>query len=513
MKWKQLSLGMAIILLLVSLAACSKKPQENSSQPNSSQENSSQANSSAENSQATAPELEKVNLIWYTLGDTHDDDKEVFDKASAIVEEKINATLEFGPIAMGEYAQKMQLKAAGNEKFDLCYTSDWLFTYKDNVDKGAFIAIDELIDQYAKETADMIPDTIWNGVKINGKIYGVPNYQVSFRYPALVFLKDVVDELGLQEEIAAIKTMSDLTPIFEKVKANRPDLSMTTIPPDYNKFDYGDMDNYWETVSTVAVDSDLKVVPLDSAEYLERKQADYALAREWYEKEYFPADVSVGGINTSDLTSAGKLFMWEDVYKPGVEADMKTRYGYDVYVQPMGQPVLSTGSITATVTAVSRTSENPERAMMLINLVNTDKELYNLLVFGEEGKHYTKESDTRIKVTSGYSGLAWAIGCQFNAYLVDGQDDDVWEETKRLNGEAKMSHLLGFYFDDTNVKDQIANVGAVEGTFATGGTYGLLPIEEEKEVQAKMTQAKMDAGYQDIMDELQRQLDQWKTQK
>ncbi|MFR5073294.1 MAG: ABC transporter substrate-binding protein [Bianqueaceae bacterium] len=205
--------------------------------------------------------------------------------------------------------------------------------------------------------------------------------------------------------------------------------------------------------------------------------------------------------------------MWEDVYKPGVEADMKTRYGYDVYVQPMGQPVLSTGSITATVTAVSRTSENPERAMMLINLVNTDKELYNLLVFGEEGKHYTKESDTRIKVTSGYSGLAWAIGCQFNAYLVDGQDDDVWEETKRLNGEAKMSHLLGFYFDDTNVKDQIANVGAVEGTFATGGTYGLLPIEEEKEVQAKMTQAKMDAGYQDIMDELQRQLDQWKTQK
>ena len=350
------------------------------------------------------------------------------------MEEKINATLEFVPIAMGEYAQKMQLKAAGNEKFDLCYTSDWLFTYKDNVDKGAFIAIDELIDQYAKETADMIPDTIWNGVKINGKIYGVPNYQVSFRYPALVFLKDVVDELGLQEEIAAIKTMSDLTPIFEKVKANRPDLSMTTIPPDYNKFDYGDMDNYWETVSTVAVDSDLKVVPLDSAEYLERKQADYALAREWYEKEYFPADVSVGGINTSDLTSAGKLFMWEDVYKPGVEADMKTRYGYDVYVQPMGQPVLSTGSITATVTAVSRTSENPERAMMLINLVNTDKELYNLLVFGEEGKHYTKESDTRIKVTSGYSGLAWAIGCQFNAYLVDGQDDDVWEETKRLNG-------------------------------------------------------------------------------
>lgn len=29
------------------------------------------------------------------------------------MEEKINATLEFVPIAMGEYAQKMQLKAAG----------------------------------------------------------------------------------------------------------------------------------------------------------------------------------------------------------------------------------------------------------------------------------------------------------------------------------------------------------------------------------------------------------------
>lgn len=76
-----------------------------------------------------------------------------------------------------------------------------------------------------------------------------------------------------------------------------------------------------------------------------------------------------------------------------------------------------------------------------------------------------------------------------------------------------MSHLLGFYFDDTKVKDQIANVSAVEGSYATGGSYGLLPIEEEKDVQAKLTQAKMDAGYQAIMDELQKQLDQWKSQK
>lgn len=184
-----------------------------------------------------------------------------------------------------------------------------------------------------------------------------------------------------------------------------------------------------------------------------------------------------------------------------------------MYVQPMGLPVLSTGSITATVTAVSRTSENPERAMMLVNLVNTDKELYNLLVFGEEGKHYTKESDTRIKVTSGYSGLAWAIGCQFNAYLVEGQADDVWEETQRLNGEAQMSHLLGFYFDDTKVKDPDCQRQRRRGLLRNGRKLWTAPIEEEKDVQAKLTQAKMDAGYQAIMDELQKQLDQWKSQK
>ena len=38
--------------------------------------------------------------------------------------------------------------------------------------------------------------------------------------------------------------------------------------------------------------------------------------------------------------------------------------------------------------AISIVSKNPERAMMFLNLLNTDEYLRNLLAFGIEGVHY-----------------------------------------------------------------------------------------------------------------------------
>ncbi len=39
--------------------------------------------------------------------------------------------------------------------------------------------------------------------------------------------------------------------------------------------------------------------------------------------------------------------------------------------------------------AISTASKNPERAMMFLNLLNTDPYLMTLLNFGVEGTHYT----------------------------------------------------------------------------------------------------------------------------
>ena len=53
--------------------------------------------------------------------------------------------------------------------------------------------------------------------------------------------------------------------------------------------------------------------------------------------------------------------------------------------------------------AIPRTSENPERAMMFINMMHTNKELVNLLVWGIEGVHHevVQEEPKLVKAVEG----------------------------------------------------------------------------------------------------------------
>ena len=52
-----------------------------------------------------------------------------------------------------------------------------------------------------------------------------------------------------------------------------------------------------------------------------------------------------------------------------------------------------------TMMAISTASKNPERAMMFLNLLNTDPYLMTLLNYGVEGVHYNLNSDKLVEFT------------------------------------------------------------------------------------------------------------------
>jgi putative aldouronate transport system substrate-binding protein len=462
-----------------------------------------------------AASLKPVKLIWYYLGNKEGDYEQVYAKANQIIQEKINATVDFQPMTNGDYRQKMPLKLAAGEKFDLAYTSDNILPYRDSVTKGGFIPLDDLINKYAPQTKKEIPDVIWQATKVNGKIYSIPNYQISSRRPGLMFNKALVDKYNLKDKIMAVKKMSDLTPILEVIKKNEPGIYPTMVPPGHDALDVHDKPGYVETLDVnipAVVGYDLKVASRFQGEPLKYWLEDAKLAREWQQKGFFHPDAALSKDLTPDQR-AGKFFVTRDNAKPGVEADYKNKFGYEVYAVPMGMPVLSTGSINATLTAVSRTSENPERAMMLLELVNTNKELYNLLVFGIEGVDHKKSGPNRVEPTGGksYAGTAWAMGNQFNAWLLPGQADDVWEQTKKVNATSVPAPTLGFSFDNSNVTTEIANITAVTNKYTKTLSVGVVDNYQEiitnygKEVQA--------AGLAKYMAELQKQLDAWKAAK
>ncbi len=454
---------------------------------------------------STAEELKPVTLKWYMYNPTQKAAEPVYEAANKIIKEKINATVDFQPLDPGVMQEKMNVIIASGEEYDICFTSNWVNTYLDNVSKKAFIELGGLLDQYASGLKKDIPEIVWKGVKVNGGIYGIPNMQIMVTYQGIAFNKVLADKY--QMDLSKITKYEELEPLFEIIKKNEPKVAPIA---QYLAAGTFSKDNYYTRMvsSLFFVDKNLKVWPYETPvpEFKARKDLDLS----WIKKGYL-LDIN-SQKNWQAFAKDGKVFSWFTTIKPGGEAEMSAQYGFDVATVPLDVPFIDTGACTASMNAISVNSKNPERAMMLLNLVNTDKDVYNTLAFGVDGTNYKKLSDNRIELIadSGYTGTNWAYGNVFNSYLLPNQADDVWEQTKKLNESAMEIPGLGFSFNSETVKAELAAVKAIRDQyknieFATDMDYWA----KWNEMNAKYKEAGMDK----IAAELQKQLDEFKAIK
>ncbi len=453
-------------------------------------------------------ELEKVDLVWYfPLPSTQPDLQTVQDAVNKITLEKINATVTLKPTDFGDYDQKMNTVVASGEKFDIAWTSNWLFFYGPNATKGAFLPLDELLAEHGPELKKTMPEFVWDATRINGKIHGIPNYQTVTNREGLIIQKRLVEKYNL--DLSAIKTIKDIEPFLEQVKAGEPDM----VPFGMYRTGLGlGMKDNVEYVGghIIGINHDdpyTAIVIPEQPEYKER----LSLAREWFNKELVNRDAATVK-NWDDLHKTGKVAVYSDnVLPPGGEIDVKNRNGgHDVVYAYLSEPYTGTNTIITTMQAISRTSENPERAMMFINLLNTDKELYNLISYGIEGKHYEKNGEfVTVNPDAGYNPSSnWVFGNQFNAYLIEGQSQAIMDEVKHENETAKASPLMGFSFNDEKVKAEIANISALGEQYSPGLGTGALDVEKKlPEYVEKLKKA----GSEKVREEVQRQIDEWRA--
>jgi len=159
------------------------------------------------------------------------------------------------------------------------------------------------------------------------------------------------------------------------------------------------------------------------------------------------------------------------------------------------------------MTAISRTSPNPDLAIRLLELINTDEQLFNLLLFGIEGVHHERVSVNQVSPIPGAGWMlgsaAWQFGNQFNAWYMDGQEPGIWAETERINREAEISPMRGFMFDTEPVRTELAQIMAVQSEFDDDTIFALSNWEaawEEKREKMHL------AGIDTVIAEIERQL-------
>lgn len=510
--FKKLSaLALTGAMAVGALAGCGNA--ETGSAEVSSTENGTAVKEEADNGNAKE---DPVELIWYVGGAGPQADTEaVLEEANAYLMDKLNCTLKIVETDFGSYDQKMQMVIGSQEKFDLCYTANWSNSFYNNVNKNAFLELNDLLDEYAPDLQEIMPQAGWGAATVKGNIYAVPNMQIWTMTNCIVVVKEYADKYGF--DLDSVKELKDLDPLLEAVKKDNPDMYPVAADVagilDFMTFAMG----YDELVgrhipgAVLLDDEELKVV---NQFELPQVMEHYKLMYDWSQKGYIRPDASTVNSAMPEVKAGKHVVRFTGNLKPGLEVGEKETFGgKDVAIIQMSDSWLPTSGITATMTAVSRTSEHPEKAVEFLNLFNTDKYLYNLITQGIEGKHYEKlEGDyiAPIENSGYYPNADWMYGNQFMAYLKEGQAADDWEKTIELNESGKTSVAFGFVFDPANVQNEIASVSAVVKEYELSLDTGAVdPETTMPQFLEKLEQA----GSQIIIDEVQRQLDEWKKNK
>jgi putative aldouronate transport system substrate-binding protein len=144
--------------------------------------------------------------------------------------------------------------------------------------------------------------------------------------------------------------------------------------------------------------------------------------------------------------------------------------------------------------AISVTSKNPERALMFLNLLNTDPYVMTMLNYGVEGYTYNTNDDGTISFINenraNYSPWTNGVGNVRILPPTDAQGVDFWDRFSAYYNAAEALPYGGFIFDGSALETEqaaIANVYAEYGFNLMSGAVN--PDEVLPEFLAKLEEA------------------------
>jgi len=453
-----------------------------------------------------------ITLRWYARINKEPDSGEVFQKVSDMAKEKIGVAVDI--IALEDYGTKIGVINASGEDFDIVYTSSVVNNIYKNVADENLLELDALLPEYAPQLWEEVGEAVWDGIRINGKIYGIPNQQIFARSPGFMVPTQNFEVLGI-----------DPNTKYEKLADYEPYLKAIT----EKTGSYAYLAHAWggdgaqregfELILGSGLPGAIRYKdenPVVVNQYETQEFIDYINLRRRWVKEGLTQPMQLVETDISKyIKPEGEVVPWlitMGTNMPGVEADYMNQYNLATTVTTPGEPLLTTYALVATMASVNSETRYPEKSVEFLNLMNTDPEIYNLLVYGIEGKHYTKLNDKYIEVSKEhpYSQPAWAIANTFNGYLQEGQAEDVNEATKALNASALSSPILGFTPDQEPIKLEIANCSGVYGEYQEDLDLGIVDVEVNYPAFIEKLKA---AGSEKIVEELNRQLTEWMASK
>ncbi len=441
-------------------------------------------------------------------------DKAVSEKLKA---EGMDFTFEYTFTPTNDMANKSALIAASGEDIDF----EWAHTsIATSVAQGMFAPLDDALNNYGQDLLKSIPEYAFKEVSSKGKIYAIPRVVPSAQNDWVMAIRgDLREKYGVPE----IKTIEDFEKyaqaIYENEKGMTPiclsprEFFRAICPTYYFPAQGGD---YFYPLYIDQTDPNLTVKNFLESDIYKKFCDKYY---EWVQKGWATKDPSQLKLGSNDFI-AGKIgtnyanAMWptekiDKLYATNPSAKIEI-----VAFNPE-QPKYIQSSCDNLVTVFAQ-SKHVNESVAFMNWVRKDQANYDLYTLGVKDVNYKLDGDS-----VSYDGIAkeneyfpvsyvWT-DLRFQRYSKN-LDPAYLDVIKNWDKGAIQSPLLGINWDEEVPvwKDAKAKLQTVHAQYSWMMQKGLITYDSKKDEMLKKAK---DAGIDEYIKEVQRQVDAFKASK
>lgn len=546
MKKRTICLLLAMIMVLsIVLAGCSKTAETPAADETPATTEPAETTDNTETPEApeetAEPALEQktIQLMITGAGKQANSDK-VWAAFNEQLQQYVpNTTVEFIDVSFDEYSEKFSQVLASGEGVDLAWTG-WLINKPQNIADGNLRPLDDLLAEYGQGIVDILGENV---VEIHrnaadGKLYYLPSWQglCGERRGWLVVteIAELAGDTWIEDTEAALNKwrnnysgIEDFQAVLDQAtkylaaakEAGKLGAGINTGRA-FGWSMYNGMYSFLGVggaeIGITYCDGTFTVKDGVAGEHYKLYAKTMA---DWYKEGYIRSDIM--SVDTSTLTTPKNGEITDTTYVFScdpylTEADQEAAIadaGMDMTYLPIEENAyLILGGDTSY--AIPYCADEPERAMMVLNAIYSQPDLYNTLIYGIEGEDYTKNADGTI--TTSYVGASptaddsygiqrWIIGSCKNALINNGTDPNYYADLEALESTARVNPFLNFTFDRTNVEGicaSILNVYYEYGPQIDNGVAG----DNWEELYNNYMAARKDAGIEELVTEFQNQL-------
>lgn len=421
---------------------------------------------------------------------------------------ELNLEFDVAYLPWNDFFTQIPLMIAAGQQIDWTWHNPKVLMNYYN--QGLLLPLDELLDTYGPDIKANIPEVnIEVARSKDGQIAYIPMAYTPTKnkFNSFMVRQDILDSIGVPE----INTIEDLEKAAAALNQHYPAMNVLGADSGISQFFRGFYDTpiellYSNKMIGINLETNKVVNLTEDPAFRELSNT----MRKWYENGWIseeviknPKDHKARMVSGNYLIIGGGISDPMDMtpaVRKNIPGAVLKEYSLDTW-KGMYRVMSATDCSGIPVTA-----KYPEKVMEWLNWISRSNDNFNFIAYGIEGKDFTIDNNKLNRITMDDLFYPWMFFNHKTMNYPSYMSDEFIETFKTWDDDAIISDIFGLIFDLSVIDSQLEKLQIVYEEYVYPLTTG---TQEYDDLYEDLTKASREAGIDEILAELQRQVDDY----